>query len=142
MGLLGSLVHTCLQRSIPRKAISFVFVGSTGVFVQFFVGYFLIWVFSIDFEKALPFAVVTAAISNFLINNAFTFRSNRLKSRALIIGLFKFLLVSSLPMVANVGLVTTFFNYISPSTILSQLAGILVLYIWNYAASSKLAWNK
>ena len=138
---LVSLVHTCLQRSIPRRAISFGFVGASGVFVQFFVIYFLILVFSIDFVKALPFAVVTAASSNFLINNVLTFRSNRLENRSLIIGLFKFLLVSSLPIVANVGLATTVFNYIAPNTILSQLAGILVVYIWNYAASSKLVWN-
>ncbi len=138
---LVSLVHTCLQRSIPRKAISFGFVGSTGVFVQFFVVYFLIWFIGIDFEKALPFAVVIAASSNFLINNALTFRSNRLKDRALMIGLFKFLLVSSLPIFANVGLTTTFFNYISPNILLSQFAGIIVVYIWNYAASSRLVWN-
>ena len=136
-----SLVHTCLQRSIPRKAISFGFVGSTGVCVQFFVIYFLIWFVGLNFEKALPFAVIFAASSNFLINNALTFRSNRLKNKALIIGLFKFLLVSSLPILANVGLATTFFNYISPNTLLSQIAGIIVVYIWNYAASSRLVWN-
>ena len=138
---LVSLVHTCLQRSIPRKAISFAFVGSTGVFVQFFVIYSLIWFVGIDFEKALPFAVVIAASSNFLINNALTFRSNRLRNRALIIGLFKFLIVSSLPILANVGLATTFFTYVSPNTLLSQIAGIIVVYIWNYAASSRLVWN-
>ena len=138
---LVSLVHTCLQRSIPRKAISFGFVGATGVFVQFFVIYFLIWFVGIDFEKGLPFAVVIAASSNFLINNALTFRSKRLKNRGLIIGLFKFLLVSSLPILANVGIAKTFFNYISPNTLLSQIAGIIVVYIWNYAASSRLVWN-
>ena len=136
-----SLVHTSLQRSIPRKAISFGFVGATGIFVQFFVIYFLIWCFGIAFEKALPFAVIIAASSNYIVNNTLTFRSNRLKNKALILGLFKFLIVSSLPIVANVGLATSFFNYISPNTLLSQLAGIIVVFIWNYAASSKLVWN-
>ena len=136
-----SLIHTFLQRSIPRKAISFGLVGSIGVLVQFFVIYSLIWFVGIDFEKALPFALVIAASSNFLINNALTFRSNRLKNRGLIIGLLKFLIVSSLPIFANVGLATTFFNYVSPNTLLSQIAGIIVVYIWNYAASSRLVWN-
>ena len=136
-----SLVHTSLQRSIPRKAISFGFVGATGVFVQLFVIYFLIWFFGIAFEKALPFAVIIAASSNYLVNNTLTFRSNRLKHKALIIGLLKFLIVSSLPIVANVGLATSFFTYVSPNTLLSQLAGIIVVFIWNYAASSKLVWN-
>ena len=138
---LVSLVHTSLKRSIPRKAISFGFVGITGVFVQFFVIYFLIWFFGVAFEKALPLSVVLAATSNYLINNILTFRSNRLKNRALIIGLFKFLIVSSLPILANVGLATTFFNHIYPNTLLSQLAGIIVVYIWNYAASSRFVWS-
>ena len=136
-----SLVHTSLQRIIPRKAISFGFVGGIGVIVQLFVVYFLIWFIGLEFKMALPFAVVIAASSNYLINNSLTFRSNRLKNRALIVGLVKFLLVSSLPILANVGLATSFFNYITPNTLFSQLAGIIVVFIWNYAASSKLVWN-
>ena len=136
-----SLAHTCFQRLIPRKAISFAFVGATGVIVQICAVYFLIWLIGIDFDKALPFAITLAASSNYLINNSLTFRTNRLKNRALIIGLFKFLIVSSLPIMANIGLATTFFNYISPNILLSQLAGIIVVYIWNYAASSRLVWN-
>ena len=138
---LVSLVHTSLQRTIPRKAISFGFVGATGVVIQLFVVYFSIWFIGIEFKRALPFAVVIAASTNYLINNALTFRSNRLKNKALIIGLIKFLIVSSLPIFANVGLATTFFNYITTNTLLSQLAGIVVVFIWNYAASSKLVWN-
>ena len=51
------------------------------------------------------------------------------------------LIVSSLPIFANVGLATTFFKYITPNTLLSQFAGIIVVYVWNYAASSRLVWN-
>lgn len=138
---LVSLVHTFFQRVIPRKAISFAFVGATGVVVQFCVVYSLIWFVGMAFEKALPFAITLAASSNYLINNSLTFRSNRLRNRALIIGLFKFLIVSSLPILANIGLATSFFNYVSPNIIVSQLAGIIVVYIWNYAASSRLVWN-
>ena len=36
---LVSLVHTFFQRVIPRKAISFAFVGAIGVVVQFCVVY-------------------------------------------------------------------------------------------------------
>ena len=138
---LVSLVHTSLQRIVPRNAISFGFVGATGVVVQFLVIYSLIWFVGIRFETALPFAVVIAATSNYLINNSLTFRTSRLKNRALFLGLIKFLIVSSLPIFANVGLATFFFNYVSSNTLFSQLAGIIVVFIWNYAASSKLVWN-
>ena len=136
-----SLIHTTLRRTIPRKAISFALVGATGVIVQLITSHTLMNVTNIAFEKALPYAVVVAASSNFLINNCLTFRSNRLRNKDLIIGLFKFLLVSSLPIIANVGLATSFYSYVSKNTLFSQLAGIIVVFIWNYAASSKLVWN-
>jgi len=138
---LISLVHTSIGRIIPRRAISFGLVGSTGVLIQLLITYSSIWFFNIDFENALPAAVVIAATSNYLINNFLTFRISRLKNRALIIGLIKFLIVSSLPIIANVGLATSFYKNISPNTLLSQLAGIFVVFIWNYAASSKFVWN-
>ena len=53
-------------------------------------------------------AVITAASSNYLVNNALTFRDRRQSGRQLIRGLLKFLLVASLPALANVGLATSF----------------------------------
>ena len=136
-----SVIHSLLRRLVPRKAISFGLVGLTGVFVQLFVLYFLMWITNYTFINVLPFAVITAASSNFLINNLLTFRNKRLKGRALMIGLLKFLLVSSLPVFANVGLASSFYFYIFSNTLISQLAGIIIVFIWNYAASSKLVWN-
>ena len=136
-----SLIHSLLKRIIPRRAISFGLVGLIGIFVQLFVLYFLMWITNYQFIRVLPFAVISAATSNFLINNSLTFRNKRLKGSALLIGLFKFLLVSSLPVIANIGLVSSFYFYIYSNTLISQIAGIIVVFIWNYAASSKLVWN-
>ena len=136
-----SLIHSLLKRIIPRRAISFGLVGLIGIFVQLFVLYFLMWITNYQFIRVLPFAVISAATSNFLINNSLTFRNKRLKGSALLIGLFKFLLVSSLPVIANIGLVSSFYLYIYSNTLISQIAGIIVVFIWNYAASSKLVWN-
>ena len=95
-----------------------------------------------EFYEALPIAVVSAATSNFLINNQVTFRSNRLKNFALLIGLFKFLLVASLPVLANIGITTAFYNYFSADAFIAQIAGIVIVYAWNYLASSSFIWNK
>ena len=136
-----SLVHTLFQRIIPRRAISFGFVGAIGVLVQLITNYLLMFFLNLTFERALPISVICAATSNYLINNSLTFRVNRLKNKALFKGLLKFLLVSSLPIIANVGLATSFYKNISTNTIFSQLAGIVVVFIWNYVASSKFVWN-
>ncbi len=136
-----SIIHSLLGRVIPRRAISFGIVGLIGVFVQFTVLYLLLWFTKFTFIKILPFAIISAACSNFLINNLFTFKNRRLDGINLWIGLIKFLLVSSLPVIANVGLASSFYFFISSNTFFSQVAGIFVVFIWNYAASSKFVWN-
>ncbi len=93
------------------------------------------------FEQALTISAIIAATSNYLINNSLTFRTNRLRGLSLVKGVFKYLLVSSLPVIANVGLATLFYNEIIQDTFWAQIAGILVAFIWNYAASSRFVWN-
>ena len=138
---LISILHNISQRILPRRAISFGLVGISGVFIQLLITIVLTNLFLIDFESALPFSVVCAATSNFLINNQLTFRNSRLRNLALLRGLLKFLLVASLPVIANVGIATAFYQYISSDTFIAQLAGIAIVYAWNYLASSLFVWN-
>ncbi|MEB3332838.1 MAG: glycosyltransferase family 2 protein [Synechococcaceae cyanobacterium] len=135
-----SILHTLLLRSLPRRAISFALVGLSGVVVQLLINHLLVSL-GLAFNRALPAAVIGAATSNYLINNALTFRFQRLQGAALVRGLLKFLVVASLPVLANVGVASTFFRYVSHDMVLAQLAGILVVFVWNYAASSRLVWN-
>lgn len=138
---LISILHSLSLRVLPRRAISFGLVGLTGVFVQVVFCQLYIVLFGLSFEKALPFAVVGAATSNYLINNVLTFRSSRLRGVSLLKGLLKFLLVSSLPAIANVGLAIAFYENIAKDSLWAQLAGIIVVFVWNYAASSVFVWN-
>ena len=138
---LISLLHNFFGRIIPRRAFSFALVGLIGVFVQMFAIYFLLAVTDFDFEKILPVGVILAATSNYIINNILTFRSNKLSGKNFYFGLFKFLLVASLPIIANIGVANLFYNQLSSNTFFAQIAGILVVFIWNYAASSRVVWN-
>ncbi|MFM7315001.1 MAG: GtrA family protein, partial [Cyanobium sp.] len=146
-----SILHTLLWRSVPRRAISFALVGASGVVVQLAVTSLLMvalgWVGGHPlsererFEIALPFAGLTAATSNYLINNALTFRFQRQSGRALVRGLLRFLIVASLPVLANVGVASAFYRLVDRDTFWAQLAGIVVVFVWNYAASSRFVWN-
>jgi dolichol-phosphate mannosyltransferase len=138
---LISILHTYSLRLLPRRAISFALVGASGMVVQLIVCQLLMAWAGMYFSRALPIAVVVSASSNYLINNALTFRFQRLQGAALLRGLFKFLLVASLPVLANVGLASAFYDFVSRDAIWAQLAGILVVFVWNYAASSRLVWN-
>ena len=138
---LVSLLHTASLRLLPRRAISFGLVGASGVLVQLAITALLMTLLGLNFQRALPIAVIAAASSNYLINNALTFRDRRQRGARLLRGLLKFLLVASLPALANVGLATSFYTLVNAHAIWAQLAGIVVVYIWNYAASSRFVWN-
>ncbi|WP_254933443.1 glycosyltransferase [Cyanobium sp. WAJ14-Wanaka] len=138
---LISILHSLSFRILPRRAISFAIVGASGVVVQLMVTQLLMLYQRIAFENALPWAVITAATSNYLVNNALTFRFQRLKGLGLVRGLIKFLLVASLPVVANVGVASAFHRFVSSDLVGAQMAGILVVFVWNYAASSRFVWN-
>lgn len=135
-----SILHTLLWRSVPRRAISFALVGAIGVLVQLAMNRVLM-ALGLGFEQALPPAVVVAATSNYLINNALTFRFQRQSGAALVRGLLKFLVVASLPVLANVGVASAFYRLVDRDTFWAQLAGIVVVFVWNYAASSRFVWN-
>jgi dolichol-phosphate mannosyltransferase len=136
-----SVLHNLTLRLLPRRAISFGLVGVSGVFVQLLATKALMQIGGIHFEQALPIAVISAASSNYMINNALTFRFQRLRGKALFKGLLKFLIVASLPVFANVGVASAFHRFVSTNLITAQLAGILVVFVWNYAASSRFVWN-
>ena len=97
--------------------------------------------FNLDFEESIYISVYFAATSNYLINNSLTFRSNRLNGFNLLRGLAKFMIVISLPLFANIGLATIFYNSINDNPVLAQIAGIIVVFVWHYAASSRFVWN-
>ncbi|KGG12069.1 MULTISPECIES: glycosyltransferase [Prochlorococcus] len=138
---LISLLHTLTCRILPRRAISFGIVGLSGVGVQLITTNIAMNLFSLGFSSSLPISVIIAATSNYLINNILTFRSRRLSGIPLLKGLFKFLIVASFPVIANIGLATAFYNTISNNTVLAQIAGISIVFIWNYVASSRFVWN-
>jgi len=141
---LISILHSLSLRLLPRRAISFGLVGASGVLVQLAMTQLLLGLSGRPLAGNQELALVgalTAASSNYLINNALTFRFARLRGLALLQGLLKFLLVSSLPLAANVGVAQVLVRLSYADSLSAQLAGILVVFVWNYAASSRFVWN-
>lgn len=136
-----SILHTLLLRSVPRRAISFALVGATGIATHLMIYLLTRRFFALSFELAQATAVIGAASTNFLINNILTFRFQQLKGLQLFIGLFRFLLVTSMGMVANVGVSSALYHQASQRPLFAMFAGIAVDFVWKYAASSKFVWN-
>ena len=80
-----SPIHTATLRLLPRRAISFGLVGASGV-VQLLSTSLLMGLLNPAFQQALPAAVIAAASSNYLVNNALTFRDRRQSGRQLLRG--------------------------------------------------------
>ena len=139
---LVSLLHTFTGRIMPRRAISFGLVGMAGMAIHGGI-FFVLRIAGWSFLSSQIVAVVVAASSNYLVNNILTFRARRLRGTALLIGLIKFLVVCSLGLVANIGVSTAVYTNMREGSlgIVAVFAGILVDFIWKYAASSRLVWN-
>lgn len=139
---LVSLLHTVTGRIMPRRAISFALVGLAGIAIHAAI-FFILRTTGWSFLSSQIVAVVVAASSNYLVNNILTFRARRLRGIALLIGLVKFLVVCSLGLIANIGVSTAIYANMREESlgIVAVFAGIVVDFIWKYAASSRLVWN-
>jgi dolichol-phosphate mannosyltransferase len=90
-------------------------------------------------------AALVAMSTNFLMNNALTYRDRRLQGLSLVRGWISFTVACSVGAVANVGIATYLFEgdaFGDLGWALSAFAGIIVGAVWNYAVTSVYTWNK
>lgn len=138
---LTLLLDKTIGRVFPTRFILFCIVGGSGVVVHFIVLSLLFTGFGAPFVVAQTAAGGVAMTTNFLLNNVFTYRDQRLRGwRRLARGLLSFYAVCSVGFVANVGVAGVVFAN-QYAWWISGLAGIAVGTVWNYAASSRLTWR-
>lgn len=135
------LLDKMVGHLIPVRFLSFAMVGGLGVFVHFAILTALFKGFDQTFSAAQTAATLVAITSNFLLNNMFTYRDQRLKGWALLRGWITFNLVCAFGAAANVGVADWLFLHKSYWA-LSALAGIAVSVVWNYVMSALFTWKK
>ena len=96
---------------------------------------------SLPFTISQAGAAAVAMVSNFVLNNALTFRDMRLTGWRWVKGLILFALTCSLGTLANVGVASYLFNRRALWE-LSALAGVVVAAVWNYAMTATYTWKK
>lgn len=136
------LLDKMVGHLVPVRFLSFAMVGGLGVFVHFAVLTTLFKGFSQTFSAAQTAATLVAITSNFLLNNMFTYRDQRLKGWALLRGWISFNLVCAFGAAANVGVADWLFSHNKSYWALSALAGITVSVVWNYVMSAFFTWKK
>ena len=98
------LLDKAIGRYIPIRFISFALVGGSGVIIHVCVLMLLFKLFGTSFIAAQTAATLTAITTNFLLNNALTYRDRRLKGVKLFFGWITFNLVCTIGAIANVGI--------------------------------------
>jgi dolichol-phosphate mannosyltransferase len=138
-GLL--LLDKTVGRWIPIRLLMFICVGALGLIVNLAMLGFLAATTNLRFVAAQSIAVVGAMTFNFLLNNVFTYRDRRRRGLGLLRGLLGFYLACGLGGAANVSIGGLALDCGASWWIAGSL-GAGVGCLWNYVASSILAWRR
>ena len=141
LDFLGLLLAKLTRDAVTLRFLLFAMVGSLGVLVHFAALYTALEAFAVPFPEAQACAAFCAMTSNFVLNNVFTYRDQRLKGFAILRGLLLFYLVCSVGLLANVGVAFSVYDQ-EPIWWLAGAAGALMGVVWNYAMSGLFVWRK
>nr|WP_269141473.1 glycosyltransferase family 2 protein [Sphingomonas sp. IC-56] len=143
MEYLIALYDRMFGKVVPVRFAMFSAIGALGAGVHFLVLELLFGLAEAPFVTATIVAVVVAMTFNFFLNNALTYREQRLKgARALLGGWVSFCVVCAVGAVANVGVAAFLHNVQHGDWRLSALAGIVVAAVWNFVLSSRFTWGR
>jgi len=136
----GLLLAKATDDRVSMRFTLFCLVGAFGVgvhFVTLSVGYYLL---GVGFAWAQTTAMIVAIASNFVINNALTYRDRRLRGWKFAGGLLRFYLVSMVGLVSNIG-VSNWLFVNDQKWWVAGLAGAVIGVVWNYVVASLFVWR-
>ncbi len=136
----GLLLDKRLGGRVPLRFLAFAAVGLVGVAVNVAVlalGRRL----GLRFELAQVLGTLVAMAANFELNNAVTYRDQRLRGLALWRGLALFMAVCGVGGIANIGIAQVLYRTSSGWTAAGTI-GAAIGVVWNYAVSATLVWRR
>jgi dolichol-phosphate mannosyltransferase len=136
------LLDKLVGRWVPVRFLSFAAIGGLGVGVHMAVLAALHGGGAVAFGTGQALATAAAMVFNYFLNNALTYRAEKLRGVAMWRGLASFSLVCGLGAIANVGIADWLFTDHRQGWIASALAGIVVGAVWNYTASAFYTWGR
>ncbi|GBQ29590.1 dolichol-phosphate mannosyltransferase [Acetobacter estunensis NRIC 0472] len=136
---LALILDKLFRGWLPIRFIAFALVGAVGVVVNILVMEAL-RLGGVGFGGAQSVGTIVAMLTNFWLDNTFTYRDRRLKGARMWGGLIVFLLVCSIGAWANIGVATLFLGT-GEDWSSASAAGAVIGVVWNYAVSSTLIWR-
>ena len=116
---------------LKAQFLRFATVGVLATLSTYISLILLVEFWQIDVIKASVFGYIVGIIVNYALNYGFTFRSTR-RHHILVP---KFLLVMSIGLLLNIGVMSVGVNWIGIHYVLAQLAAVAVVLIWSFTAN-------
>jgi dolichol-phosphate mannosyltransferase len=126
------ILDKILGKYIPIRLVLFVIVGFSGLLLHMLVLAIMLKILNLDFVFSQIVATSLAMISNFFVNNIFTYRDRRLHGMAMLKGLISFSIACSIGGAINVASSTFIFDrgvYWPIAAIIGCVFGFLCNYI-------------
>jgi dolichol-phosphate mannosyltransferase len=127
--------------AVSARFLLFCLVGLTGLGVHLGILSALLMMTSVTFGVAQAFATVGAIAWNFVLNNLFTYRDQRLTGWHFVTGLIRFQVICAIGAISNVGIATWIYDYDEVWWI-AGLGGALIGTVWNFVVSAALVWRQ
>jgi dolichol-phosphate mannosyltransferase len=107
----GLVLARATSGLLSLRFIFFCMVGIVGIGVHFVVLSLGVALFGLSFQWAQILAIVVAIANNFALNNAITYRDQRLTGVNYLIGLLLFYLISSIGALSNMSVGSLLFGH-------------------------------
>jgi len=127
--------------AVSARFLLFCLVGFTGLGIHLSILSALLMSSDLSFGVAQAFATVGAIAWNFVLNNLFTYRDQRLTGWHFLTGLIRFQVICAIGAISNVGIATWIYDYHEVWWI-AGLGGALIGTVWNFVVSAALVWRQ
>jgi dolichol-phosphate mannosyltransferase len=126
--------------AVSARFLLFCMVGLTGIAIHLSILSTLL-ITDLSFGAAQAFATIGAIAWNFVLNNLFTYRDQRLTGWHFVTGLVRFQVICAIGAISNVGIATWIYDY-DETWWIAGLGGALIGTVWNFVVSAALVWRQ
>lgn len=126
-----------------QTVIKFAIVGITGIVVNTGILYILSDVFNIFYVVSSFFAIEASIISNFILNDIWTFGHKKDYTLNKVIHRFvSYQIVSIGGIIINMGTLIFLTETLGLYYLISNVIGICIAFSWNFLVNRKITWGK
>ena len=141
LDFVALIIAKLTNDAVSFRFLLFCLVGLTGIAIHMAMLQFALNVMALGFGAAQTVATVAAITWNFVLNNMFTYRDQRLAGVQFVTGLIRFQLICAVGAISNVGIASVIYER-DPNWWVAGLGGALMGAVWNYVVSAAFVWRQ